>query len=198
MSCYIQTYKHTNIHRSENRFSSKSHPHNSWAHYPKRNPGEKSWVISRTAGCQHRIPKRGIRHCWRHFRQRNLCMGSTPHAVTTLRKDLLTELPQSDKRSVRTHVPTKYVSADINRSHMVGDIFNRRTADIWLISNLLVMHTWLASGFTKNGWYHTSVVAPWYLVTSIKVFGPSELDILIFPSTYIFSPLRFIIQRCLG
>jgi len=35
--------------------------------------------------------------------------GRVPHhAVTTLRKDLLTELPQSDKRSVRTHVvPTK-------------------------------------------------------------------------------------------
>ena len=107
----------TNIHRSENRFSSKSHRHNPWAHYPKRNPGEKSWVIPHTAGCQHRIPKRGIRHCWRHFRQRNLCMGSTPHAVTTLRKDLLTELPQSDKRSVRTHVPTKDVSAGMNRSH---------------------------------------------------------------------------------
>ena len=75
---------------------------------------------------------------------------------------------------------------------MVGDIFNRRTADIWLISNLLVMHTWLASGFTKNGWYHTSVVAPWYLVTSIKVFGPSELDILIIPSTFIFSPLNLL------
>ena len=32
---------------------------------------------------------------------------TTLHAVTTLRADLLTELSQSDKRSVRTHVPTK-------------------------------------------------------------------------------------------
>ena len=86
---------------------------------------------------------------------------------------------------------------------MVGDIFNRRTADIWLISNLLVMHTWLASGFTKNGWYHTSVVAPWYLVTSIKVFGPSELvnylEIYwcsqVHTYTYIFSPLNLLLYN---
>jgi len=39
----------TNIHRSEYRISSKSHRHNPWAHYPKRDPGEKSQIISRTA-----------------------------------------------------------------------------------------------------------------------------------------------------
>jgi len=78
----------TNIHRSEYRISSKSHRHNPWAHYPKRYPGEKSRIIPHTAGCQHRIPECGIRHCWWHFRQRNLRMGFTLHTLTTLRADL--------------------------------------------------------------------------------------------------------------
>ncbi|KAN0083027.1 hypothetical protein V8E54_002115, partial [Elaphomyces granulatus] len=61
---FLPTYHEiTNIHRSEYRISSKSHQHNPWAHYPKRDPGEKSRIIPRTAGCQHRIPERGIRHC---------------------------------------------------------------------------------------------------------------------------------------
>jgi len=82
-------YEITNIHRSEYQISSKSYRHNPWAHYPKRNPGENSRIIPHTAGCQHRIPERGIRHCWWHFRQRNLRIGFTLHAVTTLRADLL-------------------------------------------------------------------------------------------------------------
>jgi hypothetical protein len=43
-------------------------------------------------------------------------MGFTLHAVPTLRADLPTELSHSDKRSVRTHVPTKrYVSRQAKR-----------------------------------------------------------------------------------
>ncbi|KAN0072524.1 hypothetical protein V8E54_009453 [Elaphomyces granulatus] len=113
----------------------KSHRHNPWAHYPKRDPGKKSRIIPHTAGCQHRIPERGIRHCWWHFRQRNLRMGFTLHALTTLRADLLTELSQSDNRSVRTHVPTKRCAFSkrtemLTEIYLTGKFFHQRHAAI--------------------------------------------------------------------
>ncbi|KAN0071142.1 hypothetical protein V8E54_010573 [Elaphomyces granulatus] len=53
---------------------------------------------------------------------RNLRMGFTLHALTTLRADLLTELSQSDKQSVRTHVPTKRYAFS-NRTEMLTGIY---------------------------------------------------------------------------
>ncbi|KAN0085042.1 hypothetical protein V8E54_001509 [Elaphomyces granulatus] len=43
-------------------------------------------------------------------------------ALTTLRADLLTELSQSDKQSVRTHVPTKRYAFS-NRTEMLTGIY---------------------------------------------------------------------------